>query len=539
MQGLMQRHELLVSSILEHAARHHGDGEVVSRRSDGSLSRTGYRALENRARRLAAALGDLGAVAGDRVGTLAMNSDRHMELYYAISGSGAVCHTINPRLSRDDIAYIANHAEDGVIFCDPQFLPIVADIAPNLECLRTVVVLCEQAAMPAAEMPRHVALHCYESMMDRADPIRRWPRFDENTASGLCYTSGTTGRPKGVLYSHRSCVLNAMAESFPDVMGLRATDRVAAIVPMFHVNAWGLPYMAPMTGAALLMPGAQLDPASLLALMNTERATFAVGVPTIWLNLLNHLRDTGGRLETLKRIFIGGAAMPRALLLAYGEMGIQMQQGWGMTESSPAVTVNSPKPSCLTLQGEAQLTRRCAQGRALFGADLRSEDESGNEVAWDGSTQGNVKFRGHWVASGYYRMPQATDAEGWFPTGDVGVIDKDGFLTLTDRSKDLIKSGGEWISSIAIENIAVAHPDVAEAAAIAVPHEKWGERPLLIVVPRAGCNPQPDALREFCRGKMADWSVPDRVVIADSIPHGATGKVLKAELRRIYAAPPA
>jgi fatty-acyl-CoA synthase len=536
MQGLMQRHELLISSILEHAARHHGDAEIVSRRADGALSRTTYRELECRARKLAGLLRDLGVVPGDRVGTLAMNSDRHVELYYAISGMGAVCHTINPRLSPDDIAYIADHAEDRVIFCDPQFLPIVAAIAPKVESLRAVIVLSADAmTMAGVQLPSHIAFQCYETSLDPAEPISDWPQFDENTASGLCYTSGTTGRPKGVLYSHRSCLLAAMASNFSDVMGLRATDRVVAVVPMFHVNAWGLPYMAPMTGATLLMPGAQLDPASLLDLMNRERASFAVGVPTVWLNLLNHLRDKGGKIETLKRIMMGGAAMPRALMLAYGELGIRVTQGWGMTESSPIVTLNAPKPACLKLEGEAQLCRRTAQGRVVFGADLRAEDESGHETVWDGTTQGNVLFRGHWIASGYYGMPQATGLEGWFPTGDVGVIDSDGFLTLTDRTKDLIKSGGEWISSIAIENIAVAHPEVAEAAAIAVPHEKWGERPLLIVVPRTGCAPQPDAVREFCRGKMPDWSIPDRVVVADSIPHGATGKVLKIELRRIYA----
>jgi fatty-acyl-CoA synthase len=539
MHGLMQRHELLISSILEHAARHHGDGEVVSRRADGTLARTSYAALGLRARKLASVLQRLGLKFGDRAGSLAMNSDRHLELYYAISGSGMVCNTINPRLSPDDIAYIVDHAGDAVIFCDPQFLPILAAIAPKVECLRAVVVLCDAAAVLKAELPARVALHCFETLMDAAQPITSWPQFDENTASGLCYTSGTTGRPKGVLYSNRSCLLAAMVSNFADVMGLRATDRVLAIVPMFHVNAWGLPYMAPMTGAALLMPGAQLDPASILSLMDQERATFAIGVPTVWLNLLNHLRETGQKPQSLKNIMIGGAAMPRALMLAYAEMGIQVAQGWGMTESSPVVTRNAPKPSCLKLEGEAQLGRRCAQGRVLFGADIRAEDESGREVSWDGKSQGNVSFRGHWIASSYFRMPPSEAKDGWFPTGDVGVIDSDGFLTLTDRTKDLIKSGGEWISSIAIENIAVAHPDVAEAAAIAVPHEKWGERPLLIVVPRSGCTPQPESLRDFCRGKMPDWSIPDRVVVADSIPHGATGKILKTELRRLYAQPPA
>ncbi len=533
----MQRHELLISSILEHAARHHGDAQIVSRRADGSLAHTDYAALGVRARKASSMLHGLGLGFGDCVGTLAMNSDRHLELYYAISGLGAVCNTINPRLSHDDIAYIAGHAEDTVIFCDAAFLPIVTAIAPALKKLRAVVVLEDAAAMPDAELPPGVALHCYETLVEAAEPLAGWPVFDENTASALCYTSGTTGRPKGVLYSHRSTVLNAMASNLADVAALQATDRVLMAVPMFHVNGWGMPYAAPMAGAALLLPGLRLDAASLLEMMNSERASVAVGVPTIWLSLFNHLRDSGQKLRTLKRILVGGAAMPRALIEAYGQLGVWVSHGWGMTESSPLVTLNAPKASCLTLEGEARLNRRAAQGRVLFGADVSAQDEGGRHLPWDGHTQGNLVFRGHWVASGYFRMPPVADQDGWFPTGDVGVIDSDGFVTLTDRTKDLIKSGGEWISSIAIENIAVAHPQVAEAAAIAVPHDKWGERPLLIVVPCAGCAPRPEDLRDFCRGKMPDWSIPDRVVIADSIPHGATGKILKAELRRLYGGP--
>jgi 3-(methylthio)propionyl---CoA ligase len=537
MHGLMQRHELLISSILVHAARHHGDTEIVSCRADGSIFRTNYAALEHRARKLASVLRDLGVGPGDRVGTLATNSDRHMELYYAISGSGAVCNTINPRLSHDDIAYIADHAQDGVIFCDPAFLEIVVEIASKVECLHAVVVLSDAAAMPQASLPSRVTLHCYEALIESADVIPAWPTVDETTASALCYTSGTTGRPKGVLYSHRSSVLHAMAMNFADAGALRATDRVAVIVPMFHVNAWGVPYCAPMTGTAMLLPGAKLDPASLLSLMNQERATVALGVPTIWLNLINHLRDSGQKIETLKRIVVGGAAMPRALIEAYNQLGIRVNHAWGMTESSPLVTLNAPKPSCLKLEGDARLNRRASQGRVMFGADLCVRDDAGAELPWDGHSQGNLMFRGHWIACGYFRMPHESEDGDWFPTGDVGVFDVDGFITLTDRTKDLIKSGGEWISSIAIENIAVAHPEVAEAAAIAVPHEKWGERPLLIIVPRAGCTPVPEALREFCRGKMPDWSIPDRVIVADSIPHGATGKILKTELRRLYAVP--
>ncbi len=537
MLGLMQQHSLLISGIIAHAARHHGDGEVVSRRADGTLHRASYRDIELRARRLAGALAELGAVPGDRIGTIAMNSDRHLELYYGIAGAGMVCNTINPRLSHDDIVYIVNHAQDGLLFVDPHLLPTIAAIAPRLPDLRGVVVLCDAAGLPAADLP--LPLIAYETLLEQAAPIPAWPAFDENTASGLCYTSGTTGRPKGVLYSHRASVLHAMVSNFVDVVGLRSTDRTLAIVPMFHVNAWGLPYGAPMVGASLLMPGAQLDAASLLDLMNREGATVAAGVPTIWMNLLNHLRELetqgrGAKIETLKRIMVGGAAMPRAMMEAYAALGIRMVQGWGMTESSPLVTLNKPKPACQQLESEAQARRRCAQGRVLFGADVRAVDDDGRETPWDGETAGHLQFRGAWVASGYYRLPDSA-CEGWFPTGDVGVIDADGFVTLTDRSKDLIKSGGEWISSIAIENIAMAHPHVAEAAAIAVPHEKWGERPLLIVVARAGCAPQAEALRDFCRGKMPDWSVPDRVVVAESLPHGATGKVLKTELRRMYS----
>ncbi len=531
MQGLMQRRDLLISSILEHAARHHGAGEVVSRREDGNLSRTNYAALAARARKTAMLLRSLGVTAGDRVGTLGMNSDRHFELYYGISGIGAVCNTINPRLAPDDIAYIISHAGDEIVFADPAFLPILQAIAPQLkDTLRAVVVLGEGGC----DLPPGIALHSYETLMAMADGEEDWPVFDENSASALCYTSGTTGRPKGVLYSHRSTVLCAMAVASGDAIGARATDRILAAVPMFHVNAWGLPYLAPMTGAALLMPGRQLDPASLLSLMNGERATLALGVPTIWLSLLGHLRETGKRLETLQRIFVGGAAMPRALIAAYNDLGIAVSHAWGMTESSPVVTVNAPKPGTAELDGEALLDQKAAQGRCVFGVDVRAEGEDGKEVSWDGKSQGQLAFRGHWIASGYFRMPEQ-GGDGWFPTGDVGVIDSHGFVTLTDRSKDLIKSGGEWISSIAIENIAVAHPDVAEAAAIAVPHEKWGERPLLIVVPRAGCAPSCEALREFYRGKLPAWSIPDSVLVVDSIPHGATGKILKAELRRLYA----
>jgi 3-(methylthio)propionyl---CoA ligase len=537
LMGLMQHQPLLVSSILRHAARHHAAGEIVSRRDDGSIDRTTYAAVERRTRRLAKALLALGIKPGERVGTLAMNSDRHLELYYAIMGSGAVCNTINPRLSHDDIAYIADHAEDHVLFADPGFAPILAAVAPKLaKTLRTVVVMTDAASMPDIALPAGMNLLCYETLLAAQDEDYTWPGFDENAACGLCYTSGTTGRPKGVLFSHRAMVLHAMMMAMGDITALRATDRVLPIVPMFHVNAWGLPFAAPMTGAALILPGRHLDPDSVIALLDGERVTISGGVPTVWLGVLAKLQERGGRFATLQRLMSGGSAFPRALMAEYAKLGVAVSHAWGMTESSPVATWNAPKPATLALGAEARLDEQATQGRTVFGVDVRAENETG-EVPWDSRTQGNLSFRGHWVASAYYRMPETSVGDdGWFPTGDVGVVSPEGFVILTDRTKDLIKSGGEWISSIAIENIAIAHPDVAEAAAIAVADTKWGERPLLIVVPRQGCTPTPEELRAFYKDKVPSWSIPDRVVVAESIPHGATGKILKTELRKIYAA---
>ena len=536
MLGQMQVQPLLISSIIRYAARHHCRAEVVSKLADGSLHRSNYAEVERRSRRLAQALGRLGVKLGDRVGTLAMNGHRHLECYYGISGMGAVCHTINPRLATDDIAYIINHAEDVVLFADPFFAATLNAVAPACTAsLRAIVIMGGAAEVPALDLPAGMALLAYEDLIAGADDGYAWPVFEENTASSLCYTSGTTGRPKGVLYSHRSTLLHSMAGNAGDNLGVRAADRVLPVVPMFHANAWSLPYGAPMAGAALILPGRHLDAPSLVGLMNGERATFSAGVPTIWLGLLQHLRETGQRLETVKRTVCGGSAVPRALMAAYEEMGIPIVQAWGMTESSPIATVNAPTEATLTLEPEAALELRATQGRTVFGADVRAIREDGTEAPWDGETPGNLEFQGHWVANGYFRQPEtAVGDHGWFPTGDVGTFDPNGFIRLTDRTKDLIKSGGEWISSIDLENIAVAHPDVAEAAAIAAAHPKWAERPLLVVVAKPGRQVTEASVLAFFADKVPKFSVPDAVLVVDELPHGATGKIQKNVLRERF-----
>lgn len=537
MFGLMQKEPLVIPSILRHAARHHGAAEVVSRDDDGTIRRTTYAALAGRARQLARALTALGVKPGDRLATLAMNSDRHFELYYAISGVGAICNTVNPRLALDDIAYIINHAEDGILFADAGFASLVEQLAPLISgVVRAVVLLCEPRRMPKLTLMPGMRALCYEDLMAGQDDDYDWPVLDEMAASSLCYTSGTTGRPKGVLYTHRSMVLHGMIMNFADVTALRAVDRVLTVVPMFHANAWCLPYAAPMAGASMIMPGRHLDPVSTLGLLNGERATITAGVPTIWLNLLAHLRETGGRIETLRRILCGGTAVPRSLMADYEAMGVPIIHAWGMTETGPLATVNAPTPVTVGLDDDSGLDKRVRQGRVVFGVDVRAVNEAGAEVAWNDTEQGNLEVRGNWVASGYFRMPETHIADGtWFPTGDVGTFDSDGFVKLTDRTKDLIKSGGEWISSVALENIAMGHDDVFEASAIAVPHPSWSERPVVLVVPHPGRRPDPDALRDYFRGRVANWWVPDRVIVLDELPHGPTGKVLKAALRERYA----
>ncbi len=531
MLGLMQTQPLLVSSILTHAARHHGDGDIVSREASGALHRTTYAALERRARRLARALARLGVGPGDRVATLAWNGHRHVEAYYAVPGIGSVIHTVNPRLSPDDIAYILGDAGSVVLLAESGFAALVAGIAPRLPQLRAVVVLSEDGVLPDLPLAPGQALLDYETLLADADEDFAWPRLDEMSASTLCYTSGTTGQPKGVLYSHRSQVIHAYAINLPDVLGLRAVDRVLPVVPMFHVNAWGIPHAAPLVGAALILPGRQLDGASLTDLMNRERATFSAGVPTVWLGLLQHLRATGEQLDTVERLVCGGSACPAMLFESFAEYGVEVLHAWGMTETSPLGTFASAKQGALDPARQLR-----TQGRAVAGLDMRITDDAGREVAWDGEQFGNLEVRGSWVLRRYFGYEEdATTPDGWFPTGDVATIDSNGYMQITDRTKDVVKSGGEWISSIQLENIAVEHPDVAEAAVIGAKHPKWDERPLLLIVPKPGRGVDPDAVMQLFEGRVAKWWLPDEVLIVEDLPHSATGKINKLALRKRFA----
>ena len=534
MLDLMQRYPLLISSLIVHAARHRGGAEVVSILGGPTLHRTTYADVEHRARRLARVLTKLGVGFGDRVATLAWNDFRHLELYYGVSGMGAVCHTVNPRLSADDITFIMEDAEDCVIFADPSFAALLAEIAPAISAtVRGVVLLTDEAGMAEVALAPGMRLYCYETLMAEADEDYAWPEFDENTASALCYTSGTTGRPKGVLYGHRATMLHTYAANSADSFGLRAVDRVLPAASMYHACAWGLPYCATMVGATLILPGRHLDGASLHKVLEAERVTFTAGVPTIWLGLLAHLQSSGARLTGLRRMVVAGSALPRLLIEAFEPMGVSVEQVWGMTETSPIVTANAPTPASSALTGEAQMRQRLKQGRAACGTDMKIVDANGAELPWDGKAFGDFLVRGHWVCREYLHRGAegAADSAGWLRTGDVCTIDPDGCAEIVDRSKDVIKSGGEWISSIALENIAVSHPAVAEAAIIAARHPKWQERPLLLVVPRPGAKIDRDDLLAVFTGKVAKWWLPDDVIVVDELPHTATGKLNKLALR--------
>jgi fatty-acyl-CoA synthase len=537
MLGLMQNWPLTVDRILTHAKSWHGGHEIVTRSVEGPIVRTTYSALHERALRLTNALVMLGVEPGDRVATLAWNTARHMEAWYAIMGMGAVCHTINPRLFIDQLRYIIDHAEDRIIFTDLSFLPTLMTLRAGMPSVEHVVVMTDRAHM--AEVDFAGAL-CFEDLIERSAANARWGGFDENTAAGLCYTSGTTGAPKGVLYSHRSNLLHTLVTLQSDVMGLSARDVVMPIVPMYHSNAWGLALSAPAVGAKLVLPGAKMDGASIHELIETEGVTFSAAVPTVWETLLDHLRATGARLTSLKRVLIGGAAAPEAVVRALeDEHGVAVSHAWGMTETSPLGTLGAPTPELDAMPRDARQRELLKQGRVPFGVEMKLADDVGASPPYDGRAFGRLKVRGPYVAREYFKGDggDILDTEGFLDTGDVATIDPLGFMQITDRAKDLVKSGGEWISSIEIENLVADHPKVALAAVIGVPDPKWEERPLLIVKLRPGERATREEILGALEGKIARWWMPDEVLFVDEIPLGATGKVDKRRLRELYGSP--
>ena len=537
MRGLMSERPLLVSMLIEHAARFHSDVEIVSRLIDGSTHRYGYAEAERRSRRLARALMRLGVRPGDRIGTLAWNTYRHFELYYGISGIGAVCHTINPRLFDEQIVYIVNHAQDRLLFVETSFIPLVERLAPQFpKNCRFILLEPADTSLPI--------LGIYDELIEaESEDGFEWPTFDEFSASALCYTSGTTGKPKGVLYSHRSTVIHALGASLPHGIPMTALDVICPVVPLFHACGWATPYSAPMNGTKLVFPGSRLDGASLYELFETEGVTLSLGVPTVWLGFEAYLREKNLRCSTLRGVLSGGAAVPPSLIEAFEARGIDLVQGWGMTEMSPLGTVTALKAKHATLDAAGKRAIKAKAGRPVFGVEMKIVGMDGKELPHDDKSVGELLVRGPWIVNGYFENEEATRAavepDGWFHTGDIAAIDPDGYLRLTDRSKDVIKSGGEWISSIELENAALAHGDVGEAAAIAVPHPRWGERPLLIVTPRTGMppgrKPEKDALIAFLGERFPRWMLPDDVVVVDELPHTATGKVMKTRLREEYS----
>ena len=537
--GQMMPTPLMISSLIVHAARHAGDIEIVSKRVEGDIHRYTYKDAELRSRQLAQALERLGTAPGDRIATLAWNGYRHLEIYYAASGSERVCHTINPRLFPEQIAWIANDAEDSVLFFEINFLPLVEKLAPQLTTVKHFILLAGRSHMPASTtLPN---LLCYDELVAAENGVYSWPDFDENTASSICYTSGTTGNPKGAVYSHRSTVLHSYGLSMPDAMGVSGRDVILPVVPMFHVNAWGVPYAAPMIGAKLVFPGPHLDGASLHALMEAEGVTFSAGVPTVWLGLINFAIANNLSFSTLRRTVIGGSACPPAMMRTLEDrFGIEVIHAWGMTEMSPLGTLSRLKAKHATLDVESQRRILEKQGKVLYGVDMEIIDDDGAPLPWDGKSSGNLVVRGPWVIQTYFRQSTSplvnVAGKSWFPTGDVAAIDADAYMQITDRSKDVIKSGGEWISSIDLENIAMAHPSVLEAAAIACHHPKWDERPLLVVVKKPGAEVSVAELLEFFNGRIAKWQIPDDVVFVSEIPHTATGKIQKLKLREQFKA---
>ncbi|TDP63836.1 3-(methylthio)propionyl-CoA ligase [Roseateles toxinivorans] len=538
LMGQMMQMPLLISSLITHAARHAADTEIVSKRNEGDLHRYTWKDAELRSRKLAQALARLGCEAGDRVGTLAWNGYRHLEIYYGSSGSELVCHTINPRLFPEQIVWIANDAADKVLFFDLSFLPLVEKIAAQLPTVRHFVLMTDRAHMPAASVIPD--LLCFDELVEAEDGHYQWPEFDENTASSICYTSGTTGHPKGAVYSHRSTLLHAFGSALPDAMDCSAKDVILPVVPMFHVNAWGLPYSGALVGAKLVFPGPHLDGKSLYELFEGEQVSFSAGVPTVWLGLLTYMKANGLKFSSFKRTVIGGSACPPAMMKTLQEdFGVEVIHAWGMTEMSPLGTLAKLKAKHLKLSAAEQTQLLQKQGKVIYGVDMTVIDDDGKELPWDAQSSGNLVVRGPWVIERYFQRDESPLVEipgkrGWFPTGDVATIDADGFMQITDRSKDVIKSGGEWISSIDLENIAMAHPAVHEAAAIAARHPKWDERPLLVVVKKPDAQVTSEELLAFFEGRIAKWQIPDDVVFVTEIPHTATGKIQKLKLREQF-----
>ena len=537
MNGLMMDTPLLISSLAEHAARSFPDREIVSITADNPEHRYTYRECFARAKQLANALDKLGLADGDRVATLAWNDYRHLETYYAVSGAGYVCHTINPRLFPEQLIFIINHAEDRWILTDAMFVPLLESLADKVEGVEGFIVMTDEAHMPETSLEN---VHCYETLIAAESSDYTWPQFDERSASALCYTSGTTGDPKGVLYDHRSTILHAYAASAPDVMNMSNRDCVLPIVPLFHVNAWGSPYTALMAGAKLVLPGPKMgDGETLYRLMEAEGVTLSLGVPTVWLALLAYMDQVGKTLHSLKRAVIGGAAVPRSMIQVLRDKhDVEVRQGWGMTETSPLGVVNTIKTGLEDLDDDARLDLAAKAGRGLFGIEMRIVDDEGAALPWDGEAFGALQVRGPWVCRDYFKLDGAAGAhteDGWFETGDVATIDPNGYMAITDRTKDVIKSGGEWISSIELENTAMGHPAVAEAAVIGIAHPKWTERPLLVIVKAEGQDVSKDELLAYYEGKIARWWTPNDVVFVDELPHTATGKVKKIELRRQFA----
>ena len=531
MLGLMQDWPLLCHKIIDHAARFHGDREVISRSVEGPIHRTNYRELRNGALQVAKRLDAHGMKLGDRAATLAWNTWRHMEVWYGLLGIGAVYHTVNPRLFPEQIAWLINHAEDRLLFVDLTFMPIVEKIIGELKTVEQVIVLTDADHMPDTAIANIID---YESWKDAADSDFAWKEFDENTAAGMCYTSGTTGEPKGVVYTHRSNVLHSLVVSAPDMLNASSRDRIMPVVPLFHANGWSLAFSAPMNGASLVMPGARMDGESIYNLLESEKVTMTAAVPTIWLMLLQYLEKTEAKLTSLKRVVIGGSACPRAMTQTFqDDYNVQVMHAWGMTEMSPLGSFCSLKPEYSDLEGEALLDILEKQGHPPFSVEMKITDDEGNELPWDAKTFGRLKVRGPAISSAYFKGAGGPilDDEGYFDTGDVSTMDPCGYMQITDRSKDVIKSGGEWISSIDLENLAVGHPDVAEAAVIGITHPKWDERPLLIIIRKEGRNPEKSEILSFMEGKIAKWWMPDDVVFVDEIPHTATGKIKKTALR--------